>query len=157
MTDDGHRDPPEGTPTGAAMKPTGLGEDDDHPSVRHPARLVRLTLAIRNTLDEIRTVELDDRAVDRLRAIHARTVASLEELLSDDLREELEEDVVLPPAPAGTTQAELQVSHARLMGWLEGLFQGLQATAIDQQLSAARLAHRDRRESREADEGAGYL
>lgn len=155
MGDDERRRPDRDSVT--EMTPSGIGEDEDRPSVRHPARLVRLTLAIRNTLDEIRTVDLDDRAVDRLRAIHARTVASLEELLSDDLRDELEQDVVLPPEPAGTTQAELQVAHARLMGWLEGLFQGLQATAIDQRLTAARTAHRHRREAEEADEDAGYL
>jgi hypothetical protein len=128
--------------------------------VRQPAKLLRLALSVRNTLNEVRAVELDETALGRLHEIHERTVRSVKELLSSDLRTEFESDVEVLVGD-GRSQAELRVAQARLMGWLEGLFQGIQATAFDERLSRElRDAVRGAGDEHEADRderGGGYI
>lgn len=128
----------------------------DLTEVRQPAKLLRLALSVRNTLNEVRAVELDETALTRLHEIHERTVRSVKELLSAELRTEFESDVEVLVGD-GRSQAELRVAQARLIGWLEGLFQGIQASAFDERLA---------REIRDAvgdagddgdDRGGGYI
>ena len=77
--------------------------------------------------------------------VHARSVSELEDVLTDDLQEEFKE-VMVPLNNAGATESELRVAQAQLIGWLEGLFHGIQATLWSQQMAAqAQLAQMQRR------------
>lgn len=116
--------------------PAGDADGDDAAeSVSRPAKLIRIASMVRSLLDEARRAPLDDAGRRRLREIHDRSLHELEEILSDDLREELGE-VVLPFTDDTPTESELRVAQAQLVGWLEGLFHGIQATLFTQQISA---------------------
>jgi len=91
---------------------------------------------IKQLLEEVRSAELDDPARERLREIYDTSVQELGSALSPDLREELER-VAIPFGEADTpSDAELRVVQAQLVGWLEGLFHGIQATLFAQQMAA---------------------
>lgn len=103
----------------------------------HPAKLLRIGAMVQRTLNEVRNIELDEAARKRLADVYNRTIAELSGILSDDLRDELS-DMVLQKLEADPppSKAELQLVHAQLIGWLEGLFQGIQASIMSQQLAA---------------------
>jgi hypothetical protein len=86
-------------------------------------------------LDEVRRAPLDDAGRRRLREIHERSLAELETVLSPDLQQELSE-VVLPLTGDSPSESELRLTQAQLVGWLEGLFHGIQATLFTQQAMA---------------------
>jgi len=90
---------------------------------------------VRALLDEARLAPLDDAGRRQLKEIHERSVHELEGILSDDLRTELAE-VTLPFSSDTPSDAELRISQAQLVGWLEGLFHGIQATLFTQQMQA---------------------
>lgn len=111
--------------------------------IDHPAKLLRIAAMVRALLQEVRQVELDEAGRQRLAGIHDRAIEALREALGDDLREELEE--ISPPLGDGSpSEGELRVAQAALMGWLEGLFHGIQATIATQQMSAQRQLERMR-------------
>ena len=83
-------------------------------------------------LDEVRRAPLDDAGRRRLREIHERSIHELESVLSPDLQRELSE-VILPITSDTPTESELRLAQAQLVGWLEGLFHGIQATLFTQQ------------------------
>lgn len=116
---------------------TGEGADDDaHESVQEPAKVMRVGSMIKQLLEEVRNLDLDEPARERLREIYDRSVSELSAALSDDLVEELQR-LALPFAEEATpTGAELRVAKAQLVGWLEGLFHGIQATLFAQQMAA---------------------
>lgn len=114
-------------------RPAGDEERDE--SVVHPSKLIRIASMVRNMLDEVRRAPLDDAGRRRLREIHERSLAELETVLSDDLRDELAE-VVLPFTEETPSESELRIAQAQLVGWLEGLFHGIQATIFSQQTTA---------------------
>lgn len=105
-------------------------------SVSEPAKVMRIGTMIRQLLEEVKATDLDEPGRDRLRDIYETSVAELSGALSPDLREELER-LALPfesdDVPSG---AELRVAQAQLVGWLEGLFHGIQATLFAQQAAA---------------------
>jgi hypothetical protein len=105
-------------------------------SVEQPAKVMRIGSMIKQLLDEVRQAPLDDRSRGRLREIFDTSVQELGEALSDDLREELER--LAPPFDGDSppSDAELRVAQAQLVGWLEGLFHGIQATLFAQQMAA---------------------
>ena len=106
------------------------------PHVSEPSKLIRIASMTRAMLEEVREAPLDDAGRDRLRAIYDRSLAELKDVMSNDLVEEL--DAVFIPIDDGTpTEAELRVAQAQLVGWLEGLFHGIQASLITQQMAAA--------------------
>lgn len=113
-------------------EPTGVGP---HEKIDHPARLLRLAAMTRAMLDEVRQVELDERGLGRLAEIHQRSVEMLGEAVSDNLREELDE-VALAIGDGPPSEAELRVAQAQLLGWLEGVFHGIQASIATQQAAA---------------------
>ena len=86
---------------------------------------------------EARRAPLDDAGRRALKGIHERSIHELEEILSPDLRQELA-DVTLPFSSDTPTESELLVAQAQLVGWLEGLFHGIQATLFTQQMQAQR-------------------
>jgi hypothetical protein len=121
-------DPSEAADTGS--------EDERREAVEEPAKVMRIGSMIKQLLEEVRGAELDDPARDRLREIYETSVRELGSAMSPDLREELER-VALPFSGAATpSDAELRVVQAQLVGWLEGLFHGIQATLFAQQMAA---------------------
>ena len=110
-------------------------EQDGLEQVARPTKLIRIAAMVRALLDEARRAPLDDAGRRLLREIHERSVRELEEILSDDLKAELEE-VSLPFTSETPTESELRIAQAQLVGWLEGLFHGIQATLFTQQAMA---------------------
>lgn len=125
--------PPE---TGASEP--DLVEGDEGPMVSEPLKLVRIASMTQAMLVEVRGIDLDDHAVARLQGVHARTVDSLRDIMSDELREEL--DSVVLPLQEGASEAEVRVAQAQLAGWLEGLFHGIRASLWGQQVAVQRAA-----------------
>ena len=103
--------------------------------VARPTKLIRIASMVRALLDEARLAPLDDAGRRSLKEIHERSVHELEGILSDDLRKELA-DVTLPFTSDTPSDAELRIAQAQLVGWLEGLFHGIQATLFTQQMQA---------------------
>jgi hypothetical protein len=103
--------------------------------VSRPTKLIRIASMVRTMLDEVRRAPLDDAGRRRLREIHERSIGELEEVLSPELRQELS-DVVLPFTDEAPSESELRLAQAQLVGWLEGLFHGIQATLFTQQAMA---------------------
>jgi hypothetical protein len=110
--------------------------DSERESVAEPAKVMRIGSMIKQLLDEVRAAPLDDRSRDRMKSIFEESVRELAKSLSPDLRDELER--LAPPftGDGSPSDAELRVAQAQLVGWLEGLFHGIQATLFAQQMQA---------------------
>ena len=104
-------------------------------TVNQPAKLMRIGSMLKQLLDEARAAPLDEKARVRLREIYETSVHELAEGLSPDLQIELA-SLALPFDSAAPSDAELRVAQAQLVGWLEGLFHGIQATLFAQQMAA---------------------
>lgn len=124
------------TPEVVETSPDGAAEESGE-QVTRPTKLIRIASMVRSLLDEARRAPLDDAGRRLLREIHERSVTELEEILSDDLKAELDE-VTLPFTSDTPSESELRVAQAQLVGWLEGLFHGIQATLFTQQVAAQR-------------------
>jgi hypothetical protein len=111
--------------------------ESESEQVARPTKLIRIASMVRALLDEARRAPLDDAGRRSLKEIHERSIHELEEILSDDLRKELDE-VVLPFSSDTPSESELRIAQAQLVGWLEGLFHGIQATLFTQQMAAQR-------------------
>jgi Protein of unknown function (DUF2587) len=115
-------------------------DDDDDRSltdlVEQPAKVMRIGTMIKQLLEEVRAAPLDDASRSRLREIHATSIRELEDGLAPELREEL--DRLTLPFNEGATpsDAELRIAQAQLVGWLEGLFHGIQTALFAQQMAA---------------------
>jgi hypothetical protein len=110
--------------------------------VEQPAKVMRIGTMIKQLLEEVRAAPLDDASRSRLREIHATSIRELEDGLAPELREELER-LTLPFGENSTpSDAELRIAQAQLVGWLEGLFHGIQTALFAQQMAArAQLEH----------------
>jgi len=129
--------------------------------ISSPTKLIRIASMVRNMLDEVRRAPLDDAGRRRLREIHEKSLSELEGVLSPDLRQELS-DVVLPFTSDTPSESELRLAQAQLVGWLEGLFHGIQATLFTQQAAAQGQLDQMRRRAIDPATGApagpsGYL
>lgn len=113
------------------------GDGSAGEAVTQPTKLIRIASMVRALLDEARRAPLDDAGRRLLRDIHSRSLTELEGILSEELRTELA-DVTLPFASDTPTESELRIAQAQLVGWLEGLFHGIQATLFTQQMAAQR-------------------
>ena len=112
------------------------GEASPTELVSEPAKVMRVGTMIKQLLDEVRAAPLDEASRVRLREIHARSIAELEDGLSLELREELDR-LTLPFSDEDVpSDAELRIAHAQLVGWLEGLFHGIQTALFAQQMAA---------------------
>jgi len=110
--------------------------EDPHSLVDQPAKVMRIGTMIKQLLDEVRSAPLDDAARERLAEIHERSLHELEDGLSPELIEELQR-ITLPLAEDRTpSDAELRIAQAQLVGWLEGLFHGIQTALVAQQMAA---------------------
>lgn len=105
-------------------------------TVTEPAKVMRIGSMIKQLLDEVHSSNLDSPSRERLAEIYERSIAELVTALSPDLSEELRSLALPFREGAVPTDAELRVAKAQLVGWLEGLFHGIQATLFAQQLAA---------------------
>jgi hypothetical protein len=112
------------------------GEVERREAVEEPAKVMRIGSMIKQLLEEVRAAELDDAARGRLREIYDTSVQELGSALSPDLRSELERVAIPFGEDDQPSDAELRVAQAQLVGWLEGLFHGIQATLFAQQVAA---------------------
>lgn len=104
--------------------------------VEHPAKVMRIGSMIKQLLEEVRTAPLDDASRVRLKEIHQRSIRELESGLAPELVGELER-LSLPFSEGQTpSDAELRIAQAQLVGWLEGLFHGIQTALFAQQMTA---------------------
>jgi hypothetical protein len=110
-------------------------EQPEEPAVSQPAKVMRVGTMIKELLNEVRNSSLDEASRERLRDIYDTSVRELSESLSDDLRDELNR-LALPFDDDVPSEAELRIAKAQLVGWLEGLFHGIQATLFAQQMAA---------------------
>jgi Bacterial proteasome activator len=104
--------------------------------VEQPAKVMRIGTMIKQLLEEVRAAPLDDASRNKLREVHRTSIAELEDGLAPELREELER-LTLPFSDDGVpSDAELRIAQAQLVGWLEGLFHGIQTALFAQQMAA---------------------
>ena len=119
------------------------GEQDENTSrerpvtemVEQPAKVMRIGNMIRQLLEEVRAAPLDEKSRARLKEIHASSIKELEDGLAPELIDELER-LSLPFGDEVPSEAELRIAQAQLVGWLEGLFHGIQTTLFAQQMAA---------------------
>jgi Protein of unknown function (DUF2587) len=136
---------PDGQPIGAVPESAltlaqgdgdGSGESSITNQVEQPAKVMRIGSMIRQLLEEVKSAPLDEASRNRLKEIHKASVHELEEGLSPDLVEELER-LTLPFSDDQTpSEGELRIAQAQLVGWLEGLFHGIQTAIYAQQMAA---------------------
>jgi len=131
---------PDGQPMGEMEMPAGQqpAEDGADPTgqIAQPAKVMRIGTMIKQLLEEVRAAPLDEASRARLREIHQTSIKELEDGLSPDLREELDR-LTLPFEDSSTpSDAELRIAQAQLVGWLEGLFHGIQTALFAQQMAA---------------------
>ena len=104
--------------------------------VEQPAKVMRIGTMIKQLLEEVRAAPLDDASRNRLREIHRTSIRELEDGLAPELREELERLTLPFTENAVPSDAELRIAQAQLVGWLEGLFHGIQTALFAQQMAA---------------------
>lgn len=128
----------DGKPVGTVEVPPADGTEEANPAdlVEQPAKVMRIGSMVKQLLEEVRAAPLDDAARGRLAEVHANSIKELSDGLAPELREELERLTL--PFVEGTTpsDAELRIAQAQLVGWLEGLFHGIQAALYAQQVQA---------------------
>jgi len=120
-------------PGGAEGGSAQAGETE---AVTSPAKVMRIGSMVKTLLEEVRAAPLDEPSRERLAEIYERSIAELSDALSPDLQQELK--MLALPFKDGEipTEAEIRIAKAQLVGWLEGLFHGIQATLFAQQLAA---------------------
>jgi hypothetical protein len=114
-----------------------IGAPGDEPAgsqVQQPAKLMRIAAMIRELLDDVRQSAPDEAGRQRLREIYDRAVGELRETLSEDLQQEL--SALMIPLAGTPSESEIRLAKAQLVGWLGGLFQGIQAALWAQQMQA---------------------
>lgn len=129
-----------GAETGMASR-----SGSERETIEEPARLLRIATMVHELLDEVRGAPLDENARRRLQEVYDRSLVALREVLSDDLRAELDELALPFGKDDRPSDAELRVAEAQLVGWLEGLFRGMQAAISAQRMQQAQLEEQMRR------------
>jgi hypothetical protein len=140
---------PDDAPQNLIVIPSSDAEDHEEggESVEQPAKVMRIGSMIKQLLEEVRQAPLDEKSRNRLREIFETSVAELAEGLSPDLRAELGR-MTSPFTPGEIpSEGELRIAQAQLVGWLEGLFHGIQATLFAQQMAARNQLEEMRRRS----------
>ena len=135
-TDDSNQDSAPGEVIASAR---GAGERDDTDEitamVEQPAKVMRIGTMIKQLLEEVRAAPLDEAGRQRLREIHETAIGELADGLAPELRDELSR-LTLPFGSGVPSEAELRIAQAQLVGWLEGLFHGIQTALVAQQMAA---------------------
>lgn len=131
------------TPEGMGVAPHPGADDEPqrerstNPAdlVEQPAKVMRIGSMVKQLLEEVRSAPLDERGRARLADIHDRSIGELKDGLAPELVAELER-IALPFKDAEPSDAELRIAQAQLVGWLEGLFHGIQTALVAQQMAA---------------------
>ena len=123
----------EADPSVAEMEEDGTSLGD---MVEQPAKVMRIGTMIKQLLEEVRAAPLDDASRARLAEIHRTSIKELEQGLAPELRDELERLTLPFTEDAVPSDAELRIAQAQLVGWLEGLFHGIQTALFAQQMAA---------------------
>ena len=129
-------------PDGRPVQATVSGNPDDQrgmevaDQVEQPAKVMRIGSMIKQLLEEVRAAPLDEASRNRLREIHETSIRELEQGLAPELRDELERLTLPFSEDATPSDAELRIAQAQLVGWLEGLFHGIQTALFAQQMAA---------------------
>lgn len=125
--------PVEAVPVEPVREP---GKDEPPPAetITEPAKLLRIASMVRELLEETRHASMDEAGRKRLAEIYHRSVDELGGAVSQDLKDELQE--LVPPLDGVPGESEMRVAQAQLVGWLEGLFHGIQAAMFAQQMAA---------------------
>lgn len=134
---------PDGQPVAAMPMRSGQGDAADNDDkldlsdmVEQPAKVMRIGTMIKQLLEEVRAAPLDDASRNRLREIHRSSIRELEQGLAPELRDELERLTLPFNENESPSDAELRIAQAQLVGWLEGLFHGIQTALFAQQMAA---------------------
>ena len=137
-----------GSPDARLLAAAVDGDDETSVTdlVAQPAKVMRIGTMIKQLLEEVRSAELDEPARDRLKAIYDTSIQEVGAALSEDLREELERVAIPFGGDSDPSDAELRIAQAQLVGWLEGLFHGIQATLFAQQMAARNQIEEMRRQ-----------
>jgi hypothetical protein len=151
---------PDGRPVGSMPLPHGPADDGQDGAldlggmVEEPAKVMRIGTMIKQLLEEVRAAPLDEASRNRLRDIHAASIRDLEDGLSPELREELER-ITLPFSEGETpSDSELRIAQAQLVGWLEGVFHGIQTALFAQQMAARAQLEEMRRRALPSGQGS---
>src|SRR5947209_8589047 len=129
-------------PDGRPVQATVSGNSDDQrgmevaEQVEQPAKVMRIGSMIKQLLEEVRAAPLDEASRNRLKEIHETSIRELEQGLAPELRDELERLTLPFSEDATPSDAELRIAQAQLVGWLEGLFHGIQTALFAQQMAA---------------------
>jgi hypothetical protein len=127
---------PDGMAIGTSQDEQGDGSERPITEmVEQPAKVMRIGSMIRQLLEEVKSAPLDEKSRARLKEIHQNSIKELEDGLAPELVAELDR-LSLPFEDATPSEAELRVAQAQLVGWLEGLFHGIQTTLFAQQMAA---------------------
>ena len=121
-------------PKAEMMFPGQPSQQDLGEFIEQPGKLLRIASMIRELLQEVRQSSLDEPGRQRLSQIYERSLAELKDVLSEDLRREL--TTLTIPLDRTPSESEIRVAQAQLVGWLEGLFHGIQAAVWAQQMQA---------------------
>jgi len=116
--------------------PDTVEQPEDESAVLRPTKLIRIASMTRAMLDEVRQAPLDEAGRERLKRIHQQSLDELREVLSADLLEEFNEIFEPLRQDSVPSESELRIAQAQLIGWLEGLFHGIQASLWSQQMAA---------------------
>jgi hypothetical protein len=127
---------PDGRPMGTVEADGSLTPEEPGNLIEQPAKVMRIGSMIKQLLEEVRAAPLDEASRGRLREIHQRSIAELEDGLAPELRDELERLSLPFEGETPPSEGELRIAQAQLVGWLEGLFHGIQAALVAQQMAA---------------------
>ena len=126
----------DGVEHGELVEPEQQPDDEATNSITEPAKVMRIGSMVKQLLEEVRQAPLDEASRERLAEVYERSVVELSEALSPDLQQELRMLTLPFDDDSIPSEGELRVAQAQLVGWLEGLFHGIQATLFAQQIAA---------------------
>jgi len=128
---------PQGQPTGLATPDAGSAEDGEQVTdlVEEPAKVMRIGSMIRMLLEEVKAAPVDEAGRSRLASVLKTSISELKEGLAPELGEELDR-LIDPFSDQTPSESELRIAQAQLVGWLEGLFHGIQTAIYAQQMAA---------------------
>jgi len=127
---------PDGRPMGTVEPDGTLSPEEPGNLIEQPAKVMRIGSMVKQLLEEVRAAPLDEASRVRLVEIHKRSIVELEDGLAPELRDELERLSLPFEGDTPPSEAELRIAQAQLVGWLEGLFHGIQAALVAQQMAA---------------------
>lgn len=136
-----------------AVEPAEAESKDE--SLAEPTKLIRIAAMTRAMLDEVRQAPIDENGRLRLAEVHRQSLDALRDSLSDELLDEFDQ-VMVPLQEENVSEAEIRIAQAQLIGWLEGVFHGIQASLFSQQVAAqSQLAQMQRRRLQPPQPGQG--